>query len=295
MDVIIPILHTNELWESNLVSIYREIPVNRLLISNGGCIDDSITIVKKFPRVEVFDHKEYTSLGYCIRKLIESVETEWFIYLHSDIYLPEKWFDIMKKHCAEYDWFGCPQRVTALIEYSNTDKVLGIERPYAGSQMGRKKAFDKYLHTVDDDYVYRQEDFVFADIVERAGFKEGRIHDTFHYHQHIHKESPYARKYKNISFEVEWSKEEIIRSSTMQIKGIIKYLKPSTYHANWLKSYFFILIEHQKLDYKEIKKLITETNKEWFRYIKFWKIRLLYNFQKMTVFIKNCLKSVLHV
>lgn len=27
IDVIIPVMHTNELWESNLHSIYREIPV----------------------------------------------------------------------------------------------------------------------------------------------------------------------------------------------------------------------------------------------------------------------------
>ena len=40
LDVIIPIVHTNELWRSNLTSIYREIPVNRLLIGDGGCIDE---------------------------------------------------------------------------------------------------------------------------------------------------------------------------------------------------------------------------------------------------------------
>ena len=49
VDVIIPIVHTNELWRSNLTSIYREIPVNRLLIGDGGCIDDSLEIARRFP------------------------------------------------------------------------------------------------------------------------------------------------------------------------------------------------------------------------------------------------------
>jgi hypothetical protein len=42
IEVIIPVIHTNELWRANPNSIYREIPVRRLLISDGGCKDDSI-------------------------------------------------------------------------------------------------------------------------------------------------------------------------------------------------------------------------------------------------------------
>src|SRR5262249_10579960 len=113
IDVIIPIIHTNELWRANLTSIFREIPVRRLLIADGGCKDDSIAIARSFPRVEVFDHREYRSLGFSLRKLIEAVESEWFAYLHSDVYLPPGWFEAMKAHQKEYDWFGCPQRITA--------------------------------------------------------------------------------------------------------------------------------------------------------------------------------------
>src|SRR5437016_2060726 len=80
VDVLIPVMHTNEMWGRNLISIYREIPVNRLLLGDGGCIDQTIEIAKKFPRLVVDDHRGFTSLGYSIRKLIERVETEWFVY-----------------------------------------------------------------------------------------------------------------------------------------------------------------------------------------------------------------------
>jgi len=153
VDVIIPVIHANELWQANLQSIYREVPVNRLLVSDGGCIDGSIEIVAKLPRVIIFDHRNYVSLGYCLRMLIEKVETEWFIYLHSDVYLPKDWYNTMKNHKRDYDWFGCPQRITALIEYPNVDKLYGEVRPYAGSQMGRKEAFVKGIKCIDDDYV----------------------------------------------------------------------------------------------------------------------------------------------
>src|SRR5436190_88090 len=86
VDVIIPVIHTNELWKANLFSLYREIPIHKLFIGDGGCIDNSIDVVKKFPRVEILDHRAYKTLGYSLRKLIEAVEADWFIYVHSDVY-----------------------------------------------------------------------------------------------------------------------------------------------------------------------------------------------------------------
>ena len=43
IDVIIPVLNTNELWEKNLIAIYREIPVKRLIIGNAGCTAPRVT------------------------------------------------------------------------------------------------------------------------------------------------------------------------------------------------------------------------------------------------------------
>jgi len=106
IDVIIPVYHTNELWRANLISIFREIPVKRLLISDGGVIDDSIDIVKEFPRVEVVNHRHFKSLGKCIAELIKEVSADWFAYLHSDVYLPPGWFENMIKHKGDYDWYG---------------------------------------------------------------------------------------------------------------------------------------------------------------------------------------------
>ena len=222
IDVIIPVIHTNELWEANLRSFYREIPIHRLLIGDGGCIDDSIAIAERFPRVTVLDHRAYKSLGFSIRGLIEAVTTEWFVYIHSDAYLPAGWFDAMRANQGRYDWFGCPMRHTVMVEY---DVDYG-ERPWAGSQMGRRRAFEEHLGRIDDDYVYRQEDFVFADVVKRGGFTEGRVTDTFHYHQTMRKPSPWARKVREVRINVEWSRDEEIRMLTMQGKGIVKYLEP---------------------------------------------------------------------
>ena len=49
VDVIIPVINANELWERNLQSFYREIPIRRLLIGDGGCSDTTIPTVRGSP------------------------------------------------------------------------------------------------------------------------------------------------------------------------------------------------------------------------------------------------------
>ncbi len=265
IDVIIPVYHTNELWRANLISIYREIPVKRLLISDGGVIDDSIDIVKEFPRVEVFNHRHYKSLGKCIAELIKEVNADWFAYLHSDVYLPPNWFNNMIKHKDKFDWYGCPMNITVLINY----KMRLENRPYAGSQIGRKEAFVKNIDRVDDDYVYRQEDFVFNKIVEDAGYKTGKIEDTFHYHQEMFRKSQgYDINVKGVRFDIEKNEWERKRAAETQIKGIVKYLDPiEPYVIKDFREHFHTMLLSKELNYKEFKNWVKFTNVRWLPYV----------------------------
>ncbi len=277
VDVIVPVIHTNELWRTNLLSFYREIPIHKLFIGDGGCIDNSIEVVNEFPRVEVLDHKSYKTLGYSLRELIRAVETEWFIYVHSDVYLPPGWFDAMQRHQTEYDWFGCPMKHTVMVQYEIPEEV----RPYAGSQMGRKSAFTPRLDTIDDDYVYRQEDFVLVDLIEKAGFKHGKIEDTFHYHQTMYKPTPWVRKVQSVNLSLYISPEEETRNRIMQARGIIKYLEPNspalTYEVSMSIDRLFELGELTQANWPDFKQWVAETNPKWLPYLpqqKPWKQRL---------------------
>lgn len=226
IDVIIPVFHTNELWEVNLKSIYREIPVKRLIISDGGVIDNSIEIVSKFPRVEILDHRHFKSLGKCIAELIASVQTEYFIYLHSDVYLPSDWYIHMIKYKDTYDWYGCPMNITYMYSLLHNDE----NRPYAGSQLGRKDAFVGVEKFVGDDYIYRFEDFVFDEYVKSKGYKTGKISDTFHYHQSMYRQtSGLELNLKSINLELTKSKHEIEREIESSLNTFIKYLNSPEY------------------------------------------------------------------
>lgn len=261
IDVIIPVFHTNELWRSNLISIYREIPVRRLLISDGGVIDDSLDIVKEFPRVEIMNHRHFKSLGKCIAELIREVTSEWFIYLHSDVYLPSGWFDKMAVYQDKYDWYGCPMNITVLTEYRNHE----LSRPYAGSQIGRKAAFENGISGIDDDYVYRQEDFVFNRIVEDAGFKTGKVEDTFHYHQMMYrKSSGYDLNIKKVSIITDTKASEKKRTNETQLKGIVKYLDPvEPYMIKNFRELSFSMLLNKEIDYKGFRSWINHTNPSW--------------------------------
>jgi hypothetical protein len=295
IDVIIPVYHTNQLWRINLISIYREVPVRRLLISDGGVVDKSIDIVKEFPRVEVFNHREYKTLGKCIAELIKEVKSEWFAYLHSDVYLPKNWFNCMIAHKTEFDWYGCPMQLTVLLNY----RQEGKHRPYNGSQIGRKSAFEKNISRIDDDFVYRQEDFVFDKIVEDAGFKTGKIEDTFHYHQMMFRESKgfnYDVKELKVKFaENEWEKK---RANETQIKGIVKYLDPvDPYVISDFKFNVIEMLMNRDLDFYGFREWIKVTNPLWLRHFNkslLFKIILDRNIsrvRKQLITLRNLLKN----
>jgi hypothetical protein len=247
--------------------------VNRLLIGDGGCIDGSIAIALEFPRVEVFDHSQFLSLGYSLRKLIEAVETEWFVYLHSDVFLPEGWFEAMKQGQDQYDWYECPQHITVMVDYPGD---YSASRPYSGSQMGRKAAFDQIVTQVEDDYLYRNEDIIWAALIEQAGFLYGHVFDTFHFHQVMNKRSRWLRKIEGVSLHLALGRDEEVRAAMMQVKGIIKYMQPSRQalarfgvmdNANRL-------MELGELTWSDFEQWVADTNPGWLPYLSpFWSWR----------------------
>jgi hypothetical protein len=263
VDVIIPVLHTNELWRANLLSIYREIPVKRLLLGDGGCVDDTIDVARAFPRVQVFDHRAFKSLGFSIRRLIEEVETEWFIYLHSDVYLPEGWFNDMAAARHRYDWFESGQNITVMVQY--VAPTIEVERAYSGSQMGRKAAFKDVLPKIDDDYLYRNEDIIFANLIKDAGFRYGKVAEASHDHQVMFKESRWLRRVKRASFELELSHEEEVRAALTYVNGIVKYLHPDRAQdlIGGLHENLYRLTQLKAVEPNEFARWVAKTNPAW--------------------------------
>lgn len=265
IDVIIPILNINELFEKNIISIYREIPINKLIIGNAGSSDDSIEILNKFPRVVIIDQHDRKTLGYCLTELISNVETEWFVYLHSDVYLSENWYDKMKFYQNRYDWFESDSRITTLVEID--PQIELVTRAYSGGQMGKTKSFEKIIKKVDDDYLYRNEDIVFHELILENGFKYGRVIDTYFYHQIMKKRGDKVLELNKVHIERKINRLWEIDTLTKQVKGIIKYTKPKPYLIIAVNKPLNMLKKYNTLDIKKFKSWVRETNIEWLKYL----------------------------
>lgn len=73
-------------------SVYANVPVNRLIVVDGGSIDGTVEFLSKFPNVVVIDDSG-GNRATARQKGIEAVETEWFMFVDSDVILCEGWFD----------------------------------------------------------------------------------------------------------------------------------------------------------------------------------------------------------
>lgn len=262
VDVIIPVMNTTRLWERNLYNFYERIPIERLLIGDGGCKDNTISIVQKFPRVEIIDQSSLKSLGYSINELIKHVKTQWFIYLHSDVFLPENWYENMCTNKHRFDWFECERVMSVMINYKPNHQNTA-ERAYSGSQMGKTEIFRQFSPKIDDDYLYRNEDIVFSELVKSQGGKYGRTFDTFHYHQVLNREGELEPKYKEIKIIKEtdliWEKSMLDK----HVRGIIKYLRPKGYLNKIVVNSLSRLDEISPLDWHELTEWTKKTNPIW--------------------------------
>ena len=267
VDVIIPIFNTNALFEKNLKSFYREIPINKLIIGDGGSTDDSLEILSKFPRVKIINQSKHKTLGFCLKELISSVETDWFVYLHADVYLPKNWYDDMIKYKDKYDWYECGARITVQIEYDINLK--SIERSYSGSQIGKTTIFRDIIPKIDDDYLYRNEDIILQELILLNGYKWGRISNTYHYHQVMNRRGKKEPEFNKVTIEKFTDQQWEIRTHIMQLKGIIKYLKPKPHLIKSVNININLLRKYNALNIGELKSWVLKTNKEWYKYIEF--------------------------
>ena len=103
VDVIIPTLDAENFLEKCLYTVYREIPVRKLFVCDGGSKDATTEILKKFPRVELHVRPDIRTQGKTLEFLMHLVETEWFLLIDADIELLSGWFDEMIKNKSNFD------------------------------------------------------------------------------------------------------------------------------------------------------------------------------------------------
>jgi len=233
IDVLLVTLDAERFLSKSLRSLYAEIPVRRLMVCDGGSKDRTLTILRRFPRLELYVRPEIRTTGKAVEFLISKAETEWIMFTDADLTFPKGWYDEMCKHRSEFDAFDS-RRIHAYEFYREDVQTTVLdERPLVTSpQMGRRKALQNFK--VDDDYMWRIVDIGVRQAVEKSGFTYGKVITTFHYH-HTTEETKYASDPSKVATKIvfERPREIVIQPENFRkrlidnAKAYVKYIDPS--------------------------------------------------------------------
>lgn len=264
VDVLMLTLDAEQSLEKSLFSIYKEIPVNRLLVCDGGSKDNTVPICEKFPRAEVFVRPDIRTTGKGLEFLFSKVNTPWFILIDSDIELEEEWFSKMQEHTKSYDVIENGWRINAYHFYrEQKSKLEENTRSLDLCHLIKKNAVEKYH--CDDDFMWRHTDIFLRQIVEKEGFKYGKANNTFHVHnetERISYQSDSDKNYQEMKF---FEPQLIIRDQkkleqmrVKHAKAVVKYLDPDYPMVKNDKSYesTIRLLERQ---------WVSENNSKWLK------------------------------
>jgi hypothetical protein len=265
-DIVMPIFNTNSLFKQNLLSIYKYIPINRLLIGDAGCTDDSLEVLKDFPRVEIINHKHYKTSGVCVADLIKRVETKHFFYLHSDIFIQDEFvINNLLKHKGTSDWIeGYREHIT--IVFDDPINYYTDERSFSGIQLGEAALLKKSVEEIEDGHLQRNEDIVIAEKVKINGGKFLKVKDSVHLHQIMNKDGLHEPKFANISIKKKLNIQWEISNWQIQIKGIVLHTIPKKYLIEEVRLSIFMLVLYGALDVSFLKKISIE-NPNWEQYL----------------------------
>jgi len=98
IDVVMLTCNSEKYLKTVLDSVYREIPVHHLIIVDGYSTDQTLKIISQYPNVKIIQTK--AKLGKCRELGIKTVDTEWFVFVDSDVVLRRGWLNTVRKYVS---------------------------------------------------------------------------------------------------------------------------------------------------------------------------------------------------
>jgi glycosyltransferase involved in cell wall biosynthesis len=99
VDIVILTRNSERMLRKCLDSVYENVPVNRLIIVDGYSTDNTLQIVKEFQKRHgnVIIVQDKGTRGRARQIAINMVETDWFMFVDSDVILSQDWFAKVEK------------------------------------------------------------------------------------------------------------------------------------------------------------------------------------------------------
>ncbi len=101
VDVVLLTMNSERKLLQCLDSVYKNVPVNQLIVVDGGSTDKTLQILNQF-NAKNGNVKILTDIGgtraTARQKGIENVDAEWFIFVDSDVVLCKGWYEKAIRH-----------------------------------------------------------------------------------------------------------------------------------------------------------------------------------------------------
>ncbi len=103
VDVVIITKNSENMLKECLKSVYKNVPVNRLIVVDGYSTDKTTEIVREFQKKHgnILLIQDRGNRATARQKGINQVKTEWFMFVDSDAVLCEDWFKKAEKHLGQ--------------------------------------------------------------------------------------------------------------------------------------------------------------------------------------------------
>ncbi len=168
IDVVMLTKNSERLLRQCLESVYKNVPVNRLIVVDGYSTDGTIEILKDFQ--ERFGNvvliKTRGTRGSARQAAIKEARTDWFMFVDSDVILCNDWFrktrQLMKKGDVGAIWgmeiWSVLQNSRLLNLFERVNMKIFQKRGGTHDLLVRRRAIEGiripyYFHTYEDSYI----------------------------------------------------------------------------------------------------------------------------------------------
>lgn len=171
-----------------LDSVYANVPVNRLLVVDGYSTDGTLAILEeyraKYGKVVIVQEKG--TRGSARQTAIEMVETEWFLFVDSDVVLCKDWLTKAQKLITPevggvwgIEIWSVLRNSAILPIFERITLKIFFERGGTHDLLVRRKAVEGIhipfeLHTYEDGYIKQW--------IEEKGYKVLGMYDPYCIH-----------------------------------------------------------------------------------------------------------------
>ena len=188
VDVVIITKNSERMLNECLSAVYKNVPVNQLIVVDGYSTDRTLEIVRRFQKKHgnVLVIKDKGTRATARQKGIGHVKTEWFMFVDSDAVLCKDWFKKAQKHLDQNVgavwgievWSTIQNQIMLKMFLWVTRKIFdlrgGTHDTLVRTSLVKDIEIPKILHVFEDAYI--------KDWITSKGFKIIACYDPYCVH-----------------------------------------------------------------------------------------------------------------